>query len=234
MDMKKLVPVVFAAAMSGCCAFNATDYPQVAVVAPKGDAAKLSVAVTGFEAVVTEYESAYGYSTVYVPGYIGRRHYHPGYYENVTTHTLIPRTRATDVFLRRAQELLEDAGFALASSSATPDRTVEVHFNGPAVASGDVWLQWGLRLVSLFTFDFEAATWTAKLRIRDNRTGKIIFRNEYVQSYQTNSFGLIPIFGIAACPETSSDFIQSWCLGALTDRAVADAAAFLGAEHPAQ
>ena len=76
--MKKLIPVMFAATLSGCCAFNATDYPQVAVVAPKGDAAKLSVAVTGFEAVVTEYESAYGYSTVYVPGYIGRRHYHPG------------------------------------------------------------------------------------------------------------------------------------------------------------
>lgn len=226
MDMKKLVPVVFAAAMSGCCAFNATEYPQVAVVAPQGDAAKLAVAVTGFEAVVTEYESMYGYSTVYVPGYLGRRHYHPGHYENVTTHTLIPRTRATDAFLKRAQEMLEDAGFTLATS-ATPDWTVEVHFNGPAVASGDVWLQWGLRLVSLFTFDFEAATWTAKLRIRDNRTGKIVFRNEYVQGYQANAFGLIPIFGIASCTETSAEFIQSWCLGALTDRTVADAAAFL-------
>lgn len=232
MKMRDVALAALAAGLAGCCAFNASDYPQVEVIAPQGEAAKLSVAVRGFEASVLEYESVYGYGTVYVPGYLGRRHYHPGHYETVSTHTVIPRKRATDAFLKRAQELLEDAGFTVATA-ATPDRTVEVHFNGPLVGHGDVWAQWGLRLVTAFLFDYEAQTWTAKLRIRDNRTGKILFKNEYAQRYKANAFGLIPIFGIASCDETSTGYIQSWCLGALTDRAIADAAAFLGVKHAA-
>lgn len=223
---KSLLLAALPVVMSGCWTFNESEYPQTAVTRPQGEQAKLAVAVNGFDAVITEYESIYGYSTVYMPGYYGRRHYHPGYYETVSTRTIVPQARTTDMFRKRAQELLEDAGFMLATS-VTPDRTVEVSFNGPLVESGDVWSQWGLRLCTIFFCDFEAASWTAKLRIRDNRTGKLLFKNEYVQRYQTNVFGLIPIFGIASCEETSAARIQSWCLAALTDRAMADATAFL-------
>ena len=44
-------------------------------------------------------------------------------------------------------------------------------------------------------------------------------------------FGLIPIFSISACDATRSATMQSWCLAALTDRVVADVAAFLNAER---
>ena len=38
---------------------------------------------------------------------------------------------------------------------------------------------------------------------------------------------MLPLLGISACDETSQSYIQAWCLSALTDRAVADATAFL-------
>ena len=223
---KAFLLVVLPVAVSGCWTFNESEYPRTAVVSPQGEAAKLAVAITGFDAVVTEYESIYGYSTVYTPGYYGHRHYHPGYYSTVSTQTIVPQTRTTDMFRKRAQEELEDAGFVLATTSV-PDRTIDVSFCGPLVDSSDIWCQWGLRLCTVFFCDYEAASWTAKLRIRDNRTGKILFKNEYVQRYQTNAMGLIPIFGIASCEGTSAAHVQSWCLAALTDRVMADATAFL-------
>ena len=226
---KSVLLVVLSATISGCWTFNESEYPQTAVTRPQGERAKLAVAVVGFDAIITEYESIYGYSTVYMPGYYGRRHYHPGYYETVSTRTIVPQTRTTDMFRKRAQEELEDAGFVLATS-VTPDRTVEVTFSGPSVDSGDIWSQWGWRLGTVFFCDYDAATWSAKLRIRDNRTGKLLFKNEYAQRYETNVFGLIPIFSIASCEATSPAHIQSWCLAALTDRAMADATSFLSRE----
>lgn len=225
--MKKLIPLSFLAlVLSGCCAFNVSEFPSVVFSKPEGAKANVSVAVNGFEAVVTEYESVYGYSTVYVPGYYGRRHYHVGHYETVSTQTIVPQQRTTDMFLKRAREQLEDAGFVLATAT-TPEYTVEAHFNGPSVETSDVWCQWGLRLLTVFLLDYEADTWTATMRIRDNRSGRLLLKQEYAQRYQANAFGLIPIFGIAACTETSAAHVQSWCLAALTDRVMADATAFL-------
>ena len=82
-------------------------------------------------------------------------------------------------------------------------------------------------LCTLFFCDYSAASWTAKLRIRDNRTGRLAFHGDYVQRYETKVFGLIPLFGISSCDETSYSYMQGWCLSALTDRAVADSTAFL-------
>jgi len=217
---------LLAVGLSGCWSFNTSEYPSVAFSRPEGTKSNLSVAVNGFEAVITEYESVYGYSTVYVPGYYGHRYYEPGHYETVTTQTIVPQVRTTDMFLKRARAAVEDAGFILATS-ATPDRTIEVSFSGPSIASGDIWRQWGLRLVTVFFCDYVAESWTATMRIRDNRTGKLLLKREYAQRYESNAFGLIPMFGIASCKGTSSAHAQSWCLAALTDRVMADATAYL-------
>ena len=94
------------------------------------------------------------------------------------------------------------------------------------MAAGAAWM-----IGTLFFCDYEAVAWTAQLRVRDNHTGRLVLSHDYVQRYETKVFGLIPLFGIAACQESSFDYMQSWCLSALTDRAVADVTAFLSGKH---
>lgn len=209
---------------SGCWTFNESPYPEVEISAAPAET-NLTVAVTGFAATLTEYAAVHEFRTVYVPGYVGRHHYHPGYVETIPTVAYVPQAHATDTFLRRARDEFEKAGFSV--GAGVPDWTVDVEFTGPIVTNDDTMKQLAWMVCTVFFCDYEASAWTAKLRVRDNRTGKLVFHHDYAQRYETNVFGLLPLFGISACRNTSSAFMQTWCLSALTDRAVADAAAYL-------
>jgi hypothetical protein len=209
---------------AGCWTFNETPYPEVEIhESPAGT--NLTVAVTGFAATLTDYATVHEFHTVYVPGYVGRRYCRPGYFETVPTVAYVPQARPTDMFQRRAKDEFEKAGFTV--GAPVPDWTVDVEFTGPIVTTGDAAKQAAWVLCTLFFCDYNTATWTAKLRVRDNRTGRLVFHRDYVQRYETNSFGIVPLFGISSCPNTSMSYMQSWCLGALTDMAVADAASYL-------
>lgn len=210
--------------LAGCWTFNETPFPSVEIT-EASDGTNITVAVTGFAATLTDYATVHEFHTIYVPGYVGRRYYRPGYYETVPTVAYVPQSRPTDMFLRRAKDELEKAGFSVGAT--VPDWTVDVEFTGPIVTNGDAMKEIAWILCTVFFCDYNTATWTAKLRVRDNRTGKLVFHRDYAQRYETNSFGLIPLFGISSCPNTSMSYMQSWCLGALTDQAVADASAYL-------
>ena len=217
-----LLALAFAAA--GCWTFNETPYPTAEIAsAPAGT--NVTVAVTGFASTLTDYTAVHEFRTIYVPGYAGRHHYHPGYFETVPTVAYVPQHRPTDMFQRRAKDELEKAGFSV--GAGVPDWTVDVEFTGPIVTTGDSMKELAWIVCTVFFCDYNTATWTAKLRVRDNKTGRLVFHRDYAQRYETNSFGLIPLFGISSCPNTSMSYMQSWCLGALTDQAVADAAAYL-------
>ena len=225
-DIAKTASAVAAAvALAGCWTFNETEFPEVAVTQAAGATTNITLFVSGFEAVLTEYEAIHSYSTVYVPGYYGRRYYAPAHFETVPTVSMVPQHRSTDMFLRRAQDDFEKAGFLIGSTNAT--MTVDVRFEGPHMSSSDEWKSFGWELFTLFTCDYGTATWTAQLRIRDAKTGRLLFHHDYVQEFETHVFGLIPLFGISSSDATSSARMQTWCLAALTDRAVADATAFL-------
>ena len=223
--MKRIIPfAVIAAALSGCWTFSTTEYPATQILqAPAGT--NLTVGVTGFAAMQTFYRDVVGYNTVYVPGYYGRYRYRPGYVATVPSSYMVADSAPTDAFLLRARDSFEKAGYSVGAT--TPELTVDVVFGGPVVNSGDQAAGIAWMLCTVFFCDYEAVAWTAQLRIRDNRTGKLVFHNDYVQRYETKVFGLIPLFGISACDETSHSYMQGWCLSALTDRAVADATAFL-------
>lgn len=220
--------------LSGCWTFCESEYPQTAVMAAEGSASNLVVKVDGFETSFREYQTVHGYSMAYVPGYIGRYHYHPGYYETVSTSTYVPTVRTSDMYQHRVREALENAGFALGGTASVPDYIVEGRFGGPISESGDEALCWVWRICTVFFCDYAAENWTAQLRIRDNRTGRVVFHRSYAQRYETKVFALIPIFGIAGCDQTSSVQMQTWCLAALTDRMVADATAFFASQCPAR
>jgi len=222
--LKSLSAILPALAVAGCWTFGETEYPEIANTAA-GAASDVALRVVGFEATVSACEAVHSYSTVYVPGCYGRRFCEPGYMATVPTVTLVPRRQATDMFLRRAQDSFERAGFLLRQENA--DKTVEVHFEGPFTSSGEEMQRLAWEVFTVFFCDYGAATWTAALRIRDAKTGRLLFHHDYVQKYETHVFGLIPLFGISTTDATSSSTMQAWCLAALTDRAVADATAFL-------
>ncbi len=223
MYFKTLTTLLAAAALSGCWTFNETKYPEVKVAA--GANTNLTVSVRGFATVLTEYEAIHGFQTVYVPGYCGYRYYHPGYYETVPVSTFVPQRRSTDMFLRRAVDTFERAGLIV--TDINPSCIVEVAFDGPFVDNGDEWKRIAWNLFTVFFCDYGAVQWHASLRIRDAKTGRLIHHRDLTQRYETNVFGLIPLFGISSSKSTSSATMQTWCLAALTDCATADAIANL-------
>lgn len=227
---KHIFPIGFVAALllAGCWTFDETSYPEVAVAQADGVATNVTLTVAGFDAVLTEYEAVHGYSTVYVPGYYGRRYCEPGHFETYPTVAFLPQQRSTDMFLRRAQDEFEKAGFVLGTGMT--DKTVEVRFEGPFATSADEWKRIGWEFFTLFFCDYGTARWTARLRIRDSKTGRLLFHHDYDQKFETHVFGLIPLFSISSSDATSAATMQTWCLAALTDRAVADATAFLSAK----
>ena len=227
--MKKIIMMVPLLALAGCFTLKQTEIPQVQMSrAPEGR--DIKVAVSGFAATVTTYIPVYGYQTVYVdhgPSYYGprRRVWHGGHYETMTSETLVPQVNVTDAYLRRAQSLLEDSGFLLRAPQ--PDFTVETTFEGPFIRDDERAVEFAWMFLSVLSAEYSTQTWTAKLRIHDAKTGRVLLSQEYSQKYEDCVWSPLFFIGLAGCTENSPNFMQNWCLGVLTDRVVADATAFL-------
>ena len=218
-----------ALALSGCFTWHEPAPVQVQM-APAPKDREIKVALSGFAATITEYIPVYGHRTYYVHGgpmwgYHGRRGWYPGHYETATTETLIPQVSKTEVFRQRAQNLLEDSGFLLRATPA--DYNVDVTFEGPFITDDERSLEWVWMLCSVLSAEYSAQTWTAKLRIYDNKTGRVAFTRDYSQKYDNVVWSPLFFVGLAGYTRNTYNYMQSWCLTALTDRAVADATAFL-------
>ena len=215
--------------LAGCFTIKQTEIvPSQLSQAPKGR--DVAVSVSGFSAVVTSYIPIYGYETVFVDhgpwhGPRGRRHWGGGHYRTITTETLVPQTQVSDAYLRRAQSLFEDAGFLVRAQK--PDYTVEVSFAGPFVTDGERAAEFAWMFLSVLSAEYSTQTWTAQLRIHDANTGRLVLGREYVQKYEHCVWSPLFFIGLVGCTENTFNFMQNWCLGVLTDRAVADATALL-------
>ena len=229
MSVKKVAFLLPCALLAGCFTLKQTPMPQVEMSrAPQG--ADVKVAVSGFAATVTDYIPVFGHQTVYVDhgpyyGRHGRRYWGGGHYETVTSETMVPQVRASDAFVTRAQNLLEDAGFLVRAPQ--PDYTLEVTFGGPFVRDDERAVEFAWLLCSVLSAEYSTQTWTAKLRIYDAKTGRVAFTREYAQKYEDCAWSPLFFIGLAGRTENSFNFMQSWCLTALTDRTVSDATAFL-------
>ena len=230
--MKK-IHLVFACAcalaLSGCFTWHETAPVQVQMSqAPKDREIKL--ALSGLAATITEYVPVYGYQSYYVDGgpawgRHGRRGWYPGHYETARTETLIPKIEKTEVFLRRAQNILEDNGFLLRAVPA--DYNVDVTFEGPFVSDDELSVEYAWMFCSVLSAEYSVQNWTAKLRIYDNKTGRVVFAREYAQKYDNVAWSPLFFIGLAGYTRNTYNYMQSWCLTALTDRTMADATAFL-------
>ena len=213
------------AVLAGCFTVKETDFPQTAVTALPKDK-NVSVKIQGFAATVTDYMSVYSYDTVWVRGRPhGRYGYTPGHYATVSSSTYVPQVRTTEFFLERARTSAEEAGFV--TQAQQPDYLVDVTFNGPFVTDSEKGVKALWLLLSIFSADYSVETWTAKIKIYDNKTGKMVFHRDYSQRYEVAVWGPLPILSPAGSSKNTANAMQSWCLTALTDRVMADATAFL-------
>ena len=226
--MKKTIMALSMLAFVGCFTIFESEYPAVEM-ASAGNA-DVKVQLSGFEAAVKTYEVLYGYETSY------RYHHYYGYRRNygywgpstVMTETYVPQTRATSAYIDRATEILELNGFN--PKTDKPEYRIEVKFGGPFVSDGDRAAEAAWTIFSLLTADYGVHTWTAKLKIYDVATGKLLMHYDYSERYSALVWGPIPLFSPAGSDKTSTNSMQNWCLTALTDRAMADATAFLSAK----
>ena len=216
-------------ALAGCWTVRETP-PPVAVVTKVPEEKNLTVQVAGFDAIVTTYETAYGYTTVsgFGPRYDYRGRYCGGGYGTATYSTTeyIPHTESTPVYRDRATDALERAGCIVQAKD--PRYRIEVRFDGPFTESGDVWATAGWLICTIFTADFGAQDWTAKLKIHDLSSGKLIHEKDLMVRDEAVVWGPIPIFSPGCASRTSSIVMMNNCLNALTDLAVAEAVSFLG------
>lgn len=223
-----LVTGLMAVAVTGCFTVHQSEYPQVQM--SKSTKADMGVQLSGFEATVTSYVPVYGYQTVWArePDYYGRhgRYYRGGYHPTtVSTTTYVPQTNQTTVFVERAQEALEGCGYIV--NAPNSEYRVEVKFSGPVVTDEDNTVEIMWVLLSALSADYSAQTWSAKLKIYEVASNKLIFSHDYSQKYSAAVWGPLPILSPAGSSATEYNTMQSWCLTALTDLTMADATAFL-------
>jgi len=204
--------------LSGCWTLREPVYPEVKIDAlPAGRT--VSVQLAGFEAAFTSLVPVYGYA--YYWGGPSRRW---GCSSPVMTRTFIPRTDPTTLYLDRASETLEKGGCIV--RSANPTYRVEVKFEGPFTESGDGWATFGWMVGTLFTAEYGAQNWTAHLKVYDLGTGRLLHDAHFAQRYEALVWGPIPLFSPSGSEKTSENYMQGWCLAALTDKAAAEAMDF--------
>lgn len=216
-----------AVALAGCWTVRETEFPAVAEgKLPPGKEVRVQLA--GFDAAVTSYLPVYGYETVSGWGgpWYGRRRYGGYRMETVSTTTFVPQVSKTSAYRNLAADALEKGGCIL--QAAEPTYRIEVRFEGPFDEDGDGWAKFGWMVCTIFTANYDAQTWTAKLKIHDCKTGKLVYANEFSQRYETVVWGPIPIFSPGCSEKTAASYMQNFCLTALTDRTVADALDYLG------
>ena len=215
--------------VTGCWTVRETP-PPLTTVAKLPAGRDLKVQVAGFDATVTTYETAYGYATVTGfdgPYYDCRGRYRGGFATTTTYSTTeyIPHTEPTPAYRNRATDALERAGCIL--QAPDPKYRVEVRFEGPFIENGDIWASAGWLLCTIFTADFGAQNWMARLRVHDLTSGKLVFDKSMSVRDEALVWGPIPIFSPACAVRTSGSVMKDNCLCALTDLAVAEAVAFL-------
>ena len=229
MTRRTLAAAAAAASMlTGCFTLKETPYPETAMASlPEGK--EISVQLRGFKALVTEYMSVYGYDTIWIDGHPrGRYGWTPGHYRTVTTSSYIPQVSESDAFAQRAKTLAESSGFT--TMAQRPDYIVETTFGGPFVTDSERGVSALWTILSILSADYSVQTWTAKLKIYDNKTGKLVFSHDYSQRYEVTVWGPIPILSPAGSSKNTFNAMQSWCLTALTDRVMADAVSFLSSK----
>jgi hypothetical protein len=224
MKIQKIFAVPLLAFTAGCFTVTETHYPDTEFTSAPTNK-NIHVQLSGFEAAITTYVPVYGYETVLTPGRGPGPRRHRLYATTIATETYVPQVNNSTAFLDRATDTLEKCGYIL--QTTTPQYRIEVKFSGPFVSDGEAAESAAWSILTIFTADHGVQTWNARLKIHELATGKVALFKDYTQKYESLVWGPIPIFSPAGSDKSNYNMMQSWCLTALTDQAMADATAFL-------
>lgn len=229
--MRKLTLVLAPLLLAGCFTISETEYPAVQSSLVEKD---VKLQLQGFTAKVLTYTTSYSYTTsmVMMPAPPPRRHGRSGHhYDHYTmepvvsrTETLIPTMETTDVYLRRAQDILEKAGCNIRATPA--DYTVSLEFGGPFEPDGSVLKTACVQLGSLLFATWNSVSYTAAVRIHDVKTGKLVFSQDYSQNYTVSGWSPLWVLGMAEFNKDTYNHMQAWCESALIDRSMCDVTSF--------
>lgn len=218
-----------AAALAGCMTVHHSEFPAVQMTRlPEGR--ELRVALAGFEASVTSYLPVSTYTTVWNDGPYyprGRHAYYGPRTETWSSTTYIPQVSQDNTFIKFATDTLEGAGCIIATTNL--DYVIDVTFSGPVITNNDRAKEVMCVVFSLLTADYSAQSWSARMKIRDGASGKVVMMQDYTEKVSAAVWGPIPIFSPLSASDTSDNALQTWTLSALTSRVMADATAFLAA-----
>ena len=214
-----------AAFLSGCFVCSETEFPKIQQ-SESVQGRDIAVQLSGFDAVVTTYVPVYEYGTVFAGRPMSCRRRPVYYTATYANQTYVPQSSTTTAFAERAAETFEKGGYVL--QSAAPKYRVEVKFGGPFVSDGDSAVAAAWSIFTVFTAGYGTQTWSAKLKIYDIASGKLVYHKDYSQKYEAIVWGPLPLFSPAGSSTISYGSMQSWCLSALTDTAVSDAMKYLG------
>lgn len=215
---------------AGCFTIHHSEAPGAGVTrAPQGR--DVRVALSGFEATVTTFLPVHTQTTGWHSG-VGydrhtRRDFGGLHSETWSSTTYIPQVNEDHTYVKQAADLLEAAGFILATTNA--QYTVDVAFSGPVVTNGDRVAEGLWIICSLLSADYSAGEWTARLKIRETSSGRVVLMKDISQKCTVAVWGPIPVFSPLAAYESSENAMQAWTFGVLVDLAMAEATAYIAA-----
>lgn len=222
----KLPVLGLLAVCAGCFTISQSEFPSVSLTqvnAPK-------VQVEGFQSTVVDYTPIFSTSTYMVdgPGWYGRSHrrrpWHGSYVGSYTTATYMPTLRNTDVFLQRAMTDLEKSGCILRAQPAK--YIVSGSFNGPIYSEMAPLKSLGVFVGSILSARFEMVSYLCDVKVYEVASGKLVYSQNYTQDYYASGWSPIPFFGIMEFEKVEGDYMRTWCLSALVDRAMSDVTLF--------
>jgi len=209
--------------VAGCWTVSETEYPTVSVTGSKG----VRVRLANFRTGVYEYMPVEGHESMTA---------------NATDELLIGQARTTQTetswrmqyaasgrLVSRMVAELKRKGYVI--DMKTPQYVIDVKFSGPEFPGQDALRQLGYCICTLFTAENMVVSWTATLKVRDGVSNKVLYRKDLEQIYDATAWGPIPVASPACCKKISHAGVNSWALTALSDRALADATAFIASRH---
>jgi len=205
--------------LAGCWTISETEYPTVAVKEGNGVRVKLSNFRTG----LTRYRAVEGHESM-----SGTEADDVQLAQDPEAHTETSgalKVAPSNRLVVRTVAELKRKGFVM--DTKKPQYVIELAYKGPVWPENDVWHQAWFGFCTLFTAEDVSVTWSAQLKVRDGATNKLLYKKDFDQTYDVTAWGPIPVGSPAFCGKASSVGANSWALTALTDQAVADAAAFI-------
>ena len=211
-----VVTVLSAVFLSGCWTLSETEFPTVDVAqAPAGKTVK--VRFENYRSGINRYVPVEGHEVMDPEACKTNE------VESSSAWNL--RNIASSCLISRSAVELERKGYTI--DRENPDYVISLRFIGPQYYEHDVLRQLGYMLCTLFTADYGAQNWRAKLKVHDVKTGRLVCERDFEQRYEAVVWGPIPFFSPLGSSATNFSVMKDWCLTVLTDVAVAEALDFL-------